>query len=188
MVQKMVERIIKRQVENSTIPEDEVSIYRYGYFLLLEVLFNIIVSLVIGMVFRDVLTVVLFLGIYIPIRTYSGGWHASSLWKCSVISGFIVAGSELAVMFLPQYVPVPVYIFAALLCMSVVFILSPADSDAKPLNEGEKRTCRRKTGIILAVHLAILSVSAICGIYKLTAVTVYAYAAHTIMLIAGKIK
>ena len=73
MIQRIVDGIIEKQVEHQTITKEEINIYKYGYFLLLEVFINVIISISVGLVFNDLKTVLMFLILYIPLRSYSGG-------------------------------------------------------------------------------------------------------------------
>ena len=65
--------------------EDE-KIYRYGYVLLCEVFFNIIIALAIGIVFSRTKELIFFLSMYIPLSIFCGGCDANKFWKCSFIS------------------------------------------------------------------------------------------------------
>lgn len=60
MIQKLVDIIVKQQVEKGIISKEEVDIYKYGYYLLLEIIMNIIIAIFIGFIFRDIKTVIIF--------------------------------------------------------------------------------------------------------------------------------
>ena len=44
MLEKFIDKIVDKQVKNKMMSEDEINIYRYGYFLMFEVVMNIIIS------------------------------------------------------------------------------------------------------------------------------------------------
>ena len=52
MFGKLVDIIVKQQVENEIISKKEVDIYKYGYYLLLEIIMNIIIAIFIGLFFK----------------------------------------------------------------------------------------------------------------------------------------
>ena len=85
MIEKLVDKIISKQLEENTISTEDINIYRYGYILVYEVFVNIIVAAIIAGISGEWLLVTLFLVIYIPLRSFCGGWHADKFWKCTII-------------------------------------------------------------------------------------------------------
>ena len=67
MVQKAVDMILNRQFNNSMITNDKISIYRYGYTLLIETFINFVLALLIGIVFDAVFSVIIFLAFFVPL-------------------------------------------------------------------------------------------------------------------------
>ena len=51
MIQKIVDVLVNKQSKNQVMTDEDEKIYRYGYVLLCEVFFNIIIALAIGIVF-----------------------------------------------------------------------------------------------------------------------------------------
>ena len=50
MIQKLVDIIVKQQVEKGIISKEEVDIYKYGYYLLLEIIMNIIIAIFLSLI------------------------------------------------------------------------------------------------------------------------------------------
>lgn len=188
MIQKIVDKIVTKQIENKTILEEESNIYRYGYFLMFEVIINIILSIVIGAIFKDIKTVVVFLLVYIPLRTYSGGWHANKLWKCTIISNLIVVGVEFFANYLTRYIIVTHIISMVPICMILIFAISPVDMESKPLSEDEKKVYRKKVSKIMVIHIFILAVFVLLKSKKSIIVFEYTYLLQVLMLIIEKIR
>lgn len=90
MIQKIVDVLVNKQSKNQVMTDEDEKIYRYGYVLLCEVFFNIIIALAIGIVFSRTKELIFFLSMYIPLRSFCGGWHANKIWKCTVISNAIL--------------------------------------------------------------------------------------------------
>lgn len=90
MIEKLVDKIISKQLEENTISTEDINIYRYGYILVYEVFVNIIVAAIIAGISGEWLLVTLFLVIYIPLRSFCGGWHADKFWKCTIYSNVII--------------------------------------------------------------------------------------------------
>lgn len=186
MIQKMVDRIVDRQVKNKSIEQEDINIYKYGYFLLIEVLINLIISLMIGVVFRDIKTVVLFLVLYIPLRTYSGGWHADKLWKCTVISNLILVIAEIISNYCIEYIYIMYCVPLMILSGIYILVVSPVDTESKPLENEERKLYGKKVKIIYFLHLIILILFIFFQERKGILILEYVYMVQAIMLIMEK--
>lgn len=187
MIQKIVDNIIDKQVKNKIIVEEEINIYRYGYFLLLEVLINIIISFFIGIVFKDINTVLIFLILYIPLRTYSGGWHANKLWKCTFISSMILVLIEIISNYCLKYVSLIHCIPIVVMCYIYILLVSPIDTESKLLSEEEKKVYKKKVGVIIFVHIFIFLFFVYMKYEKSIIVVEYVYLIQVLMLVIEKI-
>lgn len=188
MIQRLVDKIINRQIKNKTILENEVNIYRYGYFLLFEILINIIISIFIGMMFRDMETILVFLFMYVPLRTYSGGWHANKLWKCTLISNLILVIAEVIINYWIEYIFVTNGLFVAIWCVVLILVFSPVDTETKILNEVEKKIYKRKTYVIAMIQICIMCFCIVFSKNKYSIIIEYTYFIQALMLIVEKIK
>ena len=92
MLKKFSELIVDGQIEKKILKTDEREVYIYAYELLLNQVINMSITLFIAIIFDNIVSVLLFLICYIPMRTYSGGYHAKTNWGCTVISSLIVIG------------------------------------------------------------------------------------------------
>lgn len=187
MIERLVDKIVNQQLENETISREEVDIYKYGYYLLLEIIMNIIIAIFIGFIFRDIKTVIIFLLIYIPLRTYSGGWHANRLWKCTLISNFILIIAEIIANCWIQYVSLSVSLLIVICCVVIILFMSPVDTETKRLNDIEKKIYKRKTHVIVVVQMCILTACVMFFDDKYSIIIEYAYLVQSLMLVAEKV-
>ena len=152
MVQKIVDALVNKQSQNYVMTDEDEKIYRYGYVLLCEVFLNLVIALAIGIVFSKTKEVTFFLGMYIPLRSFCGGWHADKIWKCTVISNVIlllqVYGIENIIMYLSMGVMLLIFFFN----MVCVYFISPVDTEMKKISQDEKKTYKRKIKFILVFH------------------------------------
>ena len=86
----IVNVLVNKQSQHYTMTDEDEKIYRYGYILLCEVILNVVIALAIGIGFSKIKEVMFFLGMYIPLRSFCGGWHADKIWKCTLISNAIL--------------------------------------------------------------------------------------------------
>lgn len=155
MIQKIANQFIQYQINKSIISEEDIKIYQYGYILLLETGLNIILSLGLGILMHDVLSVVIFLFCFMTLRSFSGGYHADQAWKCIVLSNICV----FIMLVLVRVIHFENYsniIFALDILIGIfIFILSPVDNQNKSLNKSEKQYYKKAVFYILAFQLVL---------------------------------
>ena len=113
------------------ITNDKISIYRYGYTLLIETFINFVLALLIGIVFDAVFSVIIFLAFFVPLRSFCGGWHAESSFGCTVISSMIVLFVTLIYKnqwLGDNYLPM---VILDVICMFLIILCKPQDSKSK---------------------------------------------------------
>lgn len=186
MIQKFVDTMVKQQVANEIISKEEVDIYKYGYYLLLEIAMNIIIAMCIGIAFQDIKTVIIFLFIYIPLRTYSGGWHANRLWKCTLISNFIIIIAEMITNYWKQYLSLYIGVLIVIICAVLILFVSPVDTETKEINDTERKVYKRKTHIIVVIQMCVLVFCMVLHYDKYSLIIEYSYFVQALMLLAEK--
>lgn len=128
----------------------------------------------------------LFLAIYIPLRKYAGGWHASTQLRCFILSTALTA---LALIIIGA---VPLTGLALILLIApgsiVIFIISPVADANKPLSKNEHKVYGRRARVILTVILAISAGLAFFNLLIIVACIGTAISTLSIMLILGLIK
>lgn len=187
MIEKLVDKIISKQLEENTILAEEINIYRYGYILVCEVFVNIIVAAIIAGISGEWLLVTLFLIIYIPLRSFCGGWHADKFWKCTIYSNVIII-----IMLICKEIVIGMNNVLLLFCIfsicSICILgLAPVDTVTKPISEVEKKVYGKKIRMIMLIHsiVYIMMIAVKCNenVYLIT----FSYLTQVIMLIVEKI-
>lgn len=155
MILKVVDFILDMQFENGLISEEDTSVYRYGYTLVLEVMINIIIAVIIGLISGELVSAALFMVMFIPLRSYCGGYHAPKAWICIILSNIAVAGAVLVVKtfrLADDYVPL---LAAEAVCTAVILLLAPIQSEAKKLSDNEKQVYKKYIRLILIIELLL---------------------------------
>ena len=154
MIEKLAERLTVRQIERGIIGESQKAVYKYGYIVLVEMSINVVLTLIVGILSGKMFLVISFSLIFIPLRSYCGGWHASKDWMCMLFS----MGTLLVVVFMDQILFLSGYavFLIELISFVVIFFLASMDSDSKPLDEREIKTFRNISRIILVLEFFIL--------------------------------
>lgn len=157
MIDLLSSKISSKFVEHKIITEDMVDIYKYGVEITISSIIGFILILIIGLIFKSLMQALIFYIIFIILRSFTGGYHASSYLKCnlifSIVASLVIFFSKAAtevrfstgiinILFLPA--------------LSVFIWLAPIENPNKLIKK--KRRIYFKTGSVLAaVILYILS-------------------------------
>ena len=188
MLHDLIEDITKKQLDCGNISSEEKEIYKYGYTLALNAIINIVVCLIIGILLKEMLFIIIFHLFFIPLRTYCGGFHASTMTRCSVISGLMILIATIIYKIGFWGLGLDLLFVWDLICVLVLVLSKPSDTKGKRLNENEKIQYQRIVHIQLLVHLIIV-LCALCfqcseGIH----IFLLVHSIEVILLIGGKIK
>ena len=134
MIQKIVDVLVNKQSKNQVMTDEDEKIYRYGYVLLCEVFLNIIIALAIGIVFSRTKELIFFLSMYIPLRSFCGGWHANKIWKCTVISNAILLLQVYGLEKLLSHLSIGTMLLMFFLNMICIFFIAPVETEMKRIS------------------------------------------------------
>jgi len=158
----LADRITDYFVKEEIISSEDRSVYKYGSEVTISTIVGISVIILIGLIAGQALDSILFLLCFIPVRIYTGGYHADTYLKCNlsfcaVFIAYLIVKNNIPAQI--EFILSAVFIAASLL---TVFLLAPIENDNKPFYGGEKVRYRR---ISIAVSLILSLVSA--GAYML---------------------
>ena len=103
MIKIIANWILNLVCKNCDIPNDLREAYQYGIGITISSIFNILLILLTSLLFRDVLSGVIFLLCFISLRTYSGGYHATTYLRCSIVFLLTYILVEISHIFLSHY-------------------------------------------------------------------------------------
>lgn len=86
MLEKISEKITNRLIRKKAISHDDREIYEYGLKQLITALTDVVSIVILGIIFRELSGSVIFLIAFMSLRSYSGGYHASTPAKCYVLT------------------------------------------------------------------------------------------------------
>lgn len=187
MIEKFVEKIISKQLEENTISAEDINIYRYGYILVCEVFVNIITAAIIAGISGEWLLVTLFLVMYIPLRSFCGGWHADKFWKCTIYSNVIIVIMLMSKETVIDINNVLLFLGAFIICSICILCLAPMDTVTKPISEDEKKIYSKKIRIIMLLHFIIYIMMIVIAYNEIVYLITFSYITQVIMLLIEKI-
>lgn len=180
--------LVNKQSKNQVMTDEDEKIYRYGYVLLCEVFLNIIIALAIGIVFSRTKELIFFLSMYIPLRSFCGGWHANKIWKCTVISNAILLLQVYGLEKLLSHLSIGTMLLMFFLNMICIFFIAPVETEMKRISHQEKHIYRRKIKLIFILHLIIMLILTLGSVYELIYSMMFVYIIQNIMLLLQLIK
>lgn len=185
MFANVSERITNNLEQNKVIKPEERELYLYGFEQGLTLLLNALTTLVVGLIFGKLLYAILFMAFYIPLRSYAGGYHARTPFRCYLISIAII----IALCMLLKYLVLNniVYCILSLVSALTIIIFSPVEDANKPLDEKEVIVYRRRTLIILSIEIIIALIMFLLNWSQYLLCFVYSLFVLSVMLILGKI-
>lgn len=155
MITSLAQRIADFLLENDAIDSQKLDIYIYGFEVIISCIVTILIGLILGLAFSQLVECVIFLIVFILMRSYSGGYHASTYLKCNMIfaSNIFIAMIILKLSFnFSFYLHTIVCIF----CLILFIRFAPIKSKYKHLTNEE---CKKHntSSVIIGVCFILIS-------------------------------
>lgn len=137
---------------------DNYELYEYAIYILLSSAFHIATVIVLGLVFNLLTESLVFYLSFIAIRKFAGGYHAKTPTRCYVFSVI----SSIIMLCLIKYANSVGNIFTylliifELLCVVLIILMSPLDTENNPLNSYEKKWYKT-LAVLISVCIFIIS-------------------------------
>lgn len=138
------------------IREEEEAVYQYAFESLAGHICSFVTMFIIAFLCGIPQYILLYILLMYPLRTYSGGFHASTPGKCYVISTAMFVGMIACEGWISRYLSMGILTAVLLLCSAVVFVMAPAESANKPLNEKETGRYRTISRLLMAAEMVLI--------------------------------
>lgn len=153
MIKRAVTRLVSAQIRLGTIQESNRKVYEYGYQLMIEAFINVVISLLLGAVLGCFKEVVFFLIVFMPLRSFCGGYHAAKTWQCTVLSNLVVllviVVSKVSLL---AGIITPVYILGDIVIGGMIVLFAPVDNENRRLGEKERRRYKMTASVVMSVE------------------------------------
>lgn len=186
----MMERIAKRLtayiIGKGIVAESEEKIYLYGFQMGLELISNLIASILIAMKMDMLPQAAIFFIVFIPIRSYAGGFHFEKYLHCFILSVVTYVG----VLELSQILTIAgeIHIVADVVLLILVRYLFPVQNVRRMIDKDEKQYFSKKLQQILVADFVLIVVLLVLKKEDLLAVVSLTLVLIVVSMIAGKIK
>ncbi|MDD3172891.1 MAG: accessory gene regulator B family protein [Herbinix sp.] len=182
----MFEKASYHLVANGNINTEDRELYEYGLRQGILSIINLMTAILIGYLLGMVWQSIIYMISYIPLRTFAGGFHTRTQFRCYLFSIYLILGVLLA----NRYIPGTSYNVLILTIISCIIIicLSPVEDSNKPLDKTERIVYRRRTIYILITEILTIILLISLGFPTIAMSISISLFALCFMLILGSIK
>lgn len=186
MFVKIAERITEELEDNQIIKSEDRELYVYGFNQGITILLNLITTLCIGLLFGSVVELLVFMAVYIPLRSFAGGYHAKTPLRCYLSSIVMLIIVSVAI----QYVALEIWMHYIIVAVSAIIIgvLAPVEDRNKPLDEMEMKVYKRRTIFIVIIEIAVFVILDFLKLELIYDSISYELIFTSIVLVLGKYK
>lgn len=138
MLNRMSEFLAKELIIKCKLDESKVPIYKYGFEVFLSSFFIVATICLLSAMFSSLAYVIIFFMVFVPLRMFSGGYHAATYRGCYIISNLIYW----VVYFLSKIISIiniphrNVLLWVLLVASSIIiFLFGPVENPHHPISE-----------------------------------------------------
>jgi len=143
MIGYLAELLSNYFVKNKIILSEDKNIYKYGAEVTISSILGILVIVIISAFLGKIQDGILFLLCFIPIRVYTGGYHANTYIKCNFIFIIVFLLIILGSSNLPEVFEIQISIFVGIVSLVLIILLSPIENKHKPICSDEKKKYKK---------------------------------------------
>lgn len=188
-MERIAKTISELLLENNIIPENDIEIYKYGLELFLTSVLEVSAILLASIFIGNFCETLIFLITFLPVRIYSGGYHADTRGRCfMVLIGVYILFSIillLDVSSIYKYFMIPF----SILTIFCIYKWAPLQHNNKLIQEQIKNKFKHISMALSVVECFIVILINVFNIYNKLSIAFYlGLLTVLISLIAGKIK
>lgn len=186
MFSKTADFLARNFQKNNIITSEQYEICRFGLQQGMMIILNIVSTIIIGFVLKAFWYAILFMILFVPLRSNAGGIHAKTTARCYWYSVIWM----IAVLWVVKNAEFNLYacIIPFSISSIIILIFSPIEDINKPLDDIE-RVVYRKRSFFLTLLEGVLFIISIIQCWKRVSLCITCVIGLIAMfLIAGKIK
>ncbi|GLC80099.1 accessory gene regulator B family protein [Lacrimispora brassicae] len=153
MISNITNHVVQNLLQAKIIDQEDIVVYKFGIETLLSDVLNLVTIVMIGAFMGQLCESLIFQLIFISLRSWAGGYHASSEWKCWVLSNAMVIGVLLLSRHLPVWLGSGVGLLLLLAAVGVILFLAPVESENNLMDSDEVRSYKRRARMIVLISV-----------------------------------
>lgn len=186
MFEKLSDKLTNSLISNNTITADDREIYHYGIQQGIILILNTATTLFIGIISGMIWQSIVFMFAYIPLRSYTGGFHAKTPVRCY----FSSIGLMTVVLLVMRYIHFSMLIYGILMFISgtVILLLAPMENHNKPLDEIERKVYKKRAYGLWICECLFVVTAMLLSWKQLAVCFIWAIIVAALMLVLGKLE
>ena len=142
MKRKISEYCIGKLLEYNEITDAEIDLYAYGIESVITIAINWSITLFLGIIFKQLIPTLIFSIIYIPLRSFAGGYHAKTEGRCFLYSLTLIVICEIVIKSsLSRNFHVWMVLF--LVSIIIIYVWAPIEAESKPIFSEDSNKFRK---------------------------------------------
>lgn len=141
------------------IEDDMKDVHRYGIEITISSLLNIVLIILASLILSDVILGIIFLMVFISLRSFSGGYHANTYFLCNLTFTLTFLLAYAANRAIIDCIKPNIIILLAvidLLSFIIVAVFSPVKNKHNSISKTHAKRCRIKA-IVVYLLISIIS-------------------------------
>lgn len=172
----------KHLLNKNIIKEEMFEVYVYGAELFLSFVITNAIIIAFGILINQLAATLIHLLIFIAIRRFTGGYHATTYLKCKITMVAIYAFTIASAI----YVEISIYWYVLLMVAGnvTIFFSAPIENPNKKLDESQKKKCKilshisfiivAGSGVILMHYFEMLGKTVFFSLFSVIALMIIA--------------
>lgn len=174
-------------IKNKIVDIQQRDIYVYGLEVILLNGSLLIVFLIASLLCGEMINFLAYFVFFLPLRLFSGGYHAEKSESCFVLSTIMYGISIAVTKFFPLLYLNWKWITAGVISVVVILVLSPMVNENNPLTKAQRKRNRIIVCVLLAVDLVVFILS--CNFnWRIASNELVFISMNALLLILGKLK
>lgn len=156
MINTMAKNLSKKLVTLDIIKFDDYDVIIFGLEVILSTIFEILGLLMLGFFLNSILELIIFIGFFSLLRVNSGGYHATTCFRCFLLSSILSFSSILTLKNI-AWANTPLTLFLLIASATIITIAyAPIDTPNKPFSREDFTIYRRKSLLILSFEILLI--------------------------------
>lgn len=156
----LLDKIIEQYTRTHPLEEEQITYIRYGLEVIITTIINMGVIMLLAVIAGKAAYGILFMAVFVPTRTFGGGYHSSTRLRCNLL----ILGCEALTLWLPDFVAMQkgtaVVVFVEWLLYELVVLgYAPVEHKNKPLTLEIRRKNKYRSRILSIVWGILLVIT-----------------------------
>lgn len=186
MFTKQMKKVADVLIEKEISKSEHKDLVVYGLSAGIELVFNIITTILLGFLFGLILESIVFLISFSFLRTYAGGYHCQKAINCYLTSNGIMVLVMAIVKFTPKEHIIIIGCILLLMSIPVLLKFAPMETPSKPLNQDERKYYRKKVVVHLGIECAVIPILFWTGLHNFSFVVCLGIVVSAYLVFAQK--